>query len=176
MKKIYKTSILIGLLGVITANGAVFSSNSSYAVCFTPGQDCQQLVVDQVNTAHQSIDVQAYHITNKAIIVALKTAKSRGVKVRLIVDKQGVKEAQKFFNGAIPVWVDYKPAIAHNKIMIIDNITTLGGSFNWTESAQKRNAENLTAITDKIYTTTFENNFLSRLQASRTLQPIKLNY
>ena len=50
--------------------------------------------------------------------------------------------------GGIPVWIDTRPAIAHNKILIIDGTEVITGSFNFTDSAQNRNAENLVFISD----------------------------
>jgi len=32
---------------------------------------------------------------------------------------------------------------AHNKVMLIDGVTLVTGSFNFTKAAQERNAENL---------------------------------
>ena len=50
----------------------------------------------------------------------------------------------------IPVWLEVRYAIAHNKIMIIDgedagstSAAVITGSFNFTHSAQTKNAENL---------------------------------
>lgn len=39
--------------------------------------------------------------------------------------------------------IDSKHAVAHNKIMIIDQDTVVTGSFNFTKSAEEKNAENL---------------------------------
>jgi phosphatidylserine/phosphatidylglycerophosphate/cardiolipin synthase-like enzyme len=41
-------------------------------------------------------------------------------------------------NQKIPLWIDYKPAIAHNKVMIIDGHIVITGSFNFTKAAQKK--------------------------------------
>ena len=64
-------------------------------------------------------------------------------------------------DAGIPVWVDTKPAIAHNKVMIIAEKEVITGSFNFTDAAQKRNAENLVFITDtklaKEYMANWEN-------------------
>jgi len=49
----------------------------------------------------------------------------------------------------IPTFIDSKHAIAHNKIMIIDKATVITGSFNFTKSAEERNAENLLVIKSK---------------------------
>ena len=39
--------------------------------------------------------------------------------------------------------------LMHNKFVVIDDHVVLTGSFNWTISADKKNAENLLSITDK---------------------------
>ena len=49
-------------------------------------------------------------------------------------------------DAGIPVWIDYRHAIAHNKIMIIDKQTLVTGSFNFTKAAEEKNAENLLVI------------------------------
>ena len=46
----------------------------------------------------------------------------------------------------IPVQIDAKHAIAHNKIMVIDGQTVITGSFNFTTAAEEHNAENLLVI------------------------------
>ncbi len=47
----------------------------------------------------------------------------------------------------IPVWLDSKQSSAHNKVMIIDAGTPAAvlvtGSYNFTYSAQRRNAQNV---------------------------------
>ena len=52
------------------------------------------------------------------------------------------------FNLGIPVRIDAKHAIAHNKIMVIDGETVITGSFNFTKAAEEHNAENLLVIRD----------------------------
>jgi phosphatidylserine/phosphatidylglycerophosphate/cardiolipin synthase-like enzyme len=39
-------------------------------------------------------------------------------------------------------------AIAHNKVMVIDGDTVITGSFNFTNAAEERNAENLLVFHD----------------------------
>ena len=48
----------------------------------------------------------------------------------------------------IPVLIDAKHAIAHNKVMIIDGKTVITGSFNFTKAAEEQNAESLVIIKD----------------------------
>jgi len=41
---------------------------------------------------------------------------------------------------------DGKHAIAHNKVMVIDEVIVITGSFNFTNSAETRNAENFLVL------------------------------
>jgi phosphatidylserine/phosphatidylglycerophosphate/cardiolipin synthase-like enzyme len=49
----------------------------------------------------------------------------------------------------IKILIDSKVAIAHNKVMVIDGKNIITGSFNFTKSAQDRNAENVLIILDE---------------------------
>jgi phosphatidylserine/phosphatidylglycerophosphate/cardiolipin synthase-like enzyme len=51
-------------------------------------------------------------------------------------------------NGGVPVVIDTKPAIAHNKVMIFDGRAVFTGSYNFTKSAETRNTENGLLIRD----------------------------
>jgi len=51
-------------------------------------------------------------------------------------------------NAGIPVWIDAKHAIAHNKVMVIDGTTVITGSFNFTKAAEEKNTENLIILRD----------------------------
>jgi phosphatidylserine/phosphatidylglycerophosphate/cardiolipin synthase-like enzyme len=132
---------------------AVFPNNTSYDLCFTPGQNCTQLIVNEINKATQSVNVQAYSFTSAPIAKAIVDAKKRGINVIVILDKSQVKNNQYssatyFQNQKIPLWIDSKPAIAHNKVIIIDKQTVITGSFNFTKAAQEKNAENVLIIHD----------------------------
>jgi phosphatidylserine/phosphatidylglycerophosphate/cardiolipin synthase-like enzyme len=51
-------------------------------------------------------------------------------------------------NHKIPVLIDDRHAIAHNKVMIIDGNTVITGSFNFTKAAEEKNAENVIVLKD----------------------------
>jgi phosphatidylserine/phosphatidylglycerophosphate/cardiolipin synthase-like enzyme len=71
----------------------------------------------------------------------------------------------------IPSGSTNQPAIAHNKVIVIDRHLTIGGSFNYTVSAQKRNAENLTFTDSKDLAASVIANWESRLAKSREFEP-----
>ena len=121
-------------------------------VCFTPGGDCTDIVVREIDSARRQVLVQAYSFTSAPIAEALVKAKRRGVDVRAVLDKSQQTErysgATFLANGGVSVLIDSAHAIAHNKVMVIDGITVITGSFNFTKAAQERNAENLLVIRD----------------------------
>jgi phosphatidylserine/phosphatidylglycerophosphate/cardiolipin synthase-like enzyme len=137
-----------------------FLNNAPYQVCFTPGNDCTQLIVNTLNKAQESIFLQAYSFTSAPIAKAVVEAKKRGIPVYVILDKsQSPKNkyssAKYLLDNDIETYIDYKPSIAHNKVMIIDGKILITGSFNFTKAAQMHNAENVIIISDsslaKIY-------------------------
>ena len=67
-----------------------------------------------------------------------------------------------FLKKHIPIWIDNKPRIAHNKVMIIDDTWVETGSFNFTYSAQKYNAENMLWIKDKALAKKYLKNWFYR--------------
>ena len=75
-----------------------------------------------------------------------------GVAVRVILDdsQETAQYSSATFlkNQNVPVWMDEKHSIAHNKIMLIDGRVIITGSFNFTKAAEESNAENLLIIRD----------------------------
>ena len=147
---------------------------SGYKVCFTPGQDCTALIVQTIAQAQHSIYVQAYSFTSAPIAQALVDAKKRGVDVAVILDKSQSKtnkysSATFFLNNNIPTWIDYKPAIAHNKVMIVDTAEVITGSFNFTKAAQYKNTENVLIISNAAVVKSYLENWTKRQELSRAL-------
>jgi phosphatidylserine/phosphatidylglycerophosphate/cardiolipin synthase-like enzyme len=73
--------------------------------------------------------------------------------VKVILDKSQrtdkYSSATFLYNQGIPVKIDAKHTIAHNKVMIIDGEAVITGSFNFTKAAEENNAENPLIIHDK---------------------------
>lgn len=116
-------------------------------IYFSPKGGCTEAIVKEIRAAKQSILVQAYSFTSAPIAAALVEAARRGVFIEVVLDKSnrtGKYSSADFISHAgIPTWLDEKHAIAHNKVMILDEATVLTGSFNFTKAAEENNAENL---------------------------------
>jgi len=125
-------------------------SNTPVEVYFSPNGGCTAAIVDHLTNARSEILVQAYSFTSAPIAKALVDAHKRGVKVEVILDKSQRSErytsATFLANMRVPVYIDARHAIAHNKVMIIDRKTVITGSFNFTKAAEEKNAENLLII------------------------------
>jgi len=150
----------------------VSTGNGTMSTCFTPGQDCTGTIVLAIEQAKTEILVQAYGFTSKPIAEALVRAKTRGVTIMIVLDRSNETSndsaADYLVTHGIQPRIDSSVTIAHNKVMIIDQSTVLTGSFNFTESAQKRNAENVLIISgDKALAAQYRRNFEQRLTASR---------
>ena len=122
-------------------------------VYFSPKGGCTEAVVKELTAAQTTILVQAYSFTSVPIAKALVDAHKRGVKIEVILDKSQRTEkyssADFVQHAGIPIQIDDKHAIAHNKVMVIDGQTVITGSFNFTKAAEENNAENLLVIRDK---------------------------
>lgn len=125
-------------------------SGPELKTCFTPGENCVDVIVAAIDAAQSEILVQSNNLTAKPLIKALGRAHKRGVKVRVILDKADEQRQDRAGSWLIAErilpQVDTGVASAHNKIMIIDRDTVVTGSFNFTTAAQKNNAENVLLI------------------------------
>jgi len=140
-------------------------------VCFTPGGNCTDLIVNAIGGAKTSILVQAYSFTSTPIAKALLDAHKRGVQVQVILDKSQRSEkyssADFLANQGVPTLIDANHAISHNKVMVIDGETVLTGSFNFTKAAQEKNAENVLIIRDKALAAQYTQNWQAHAQHSQ---------
>lgn len=151
-------------------------SETSIDVCFRPGKmSCSAEIVDAIAGARQTLLVQAYGFTNPQIVQAIGAAYKRGVDVRVVLDKTNTSKrdgkprytgATYLTNARVPVRIDEKVAIAHNKVMVIDGDLVIGGSYNYTRSAEERNAENVTFTKSACVAGLYRANFEKRWKAS----------
>ena len=142
-------AIIFGLLLCLTVRASEYYP-ATVAVYFSPNGGAQAALVDAIDKAKQSIYVQAYLFSNKAITKALVKAHQRGVAVKVIVDKKMRKlkknTVDSLLKAGVDTFFDDVHHTAHNKVMIIDENLTVSGSFNFVKVAETDNAENLLLI------------------------------
>lgn len=175
LKRNFQLILFCTCLGFSILANAI-ASHGNYTLCFTPNDNCTELITHQIQSATSSIYVQAYSFTSQPIAAALSQAHAKGINVAILVDKSqresaSYSVAHQLARQGIPIWVDYRPAIAHNKVMVIDKRTVITGSFNFTASAQKRNAENVIIINDPWVAAQYVNNWQQRQRVSAPFKP-----
>ncbi len=128
-------------------------------VYFTPGTDCENNIIREIKNADK-IDIAVYSITNENITDAIIAAHKRGANVRIVSDKLQSRgkhsRVDELRAAGVPVLINKKHKIEHNKFAIFDNQTVVTGSYNWTTSATKYNSENCVFID---YPTPYVNRF-----------------
>ncbi len=132
--------------------GAPLPAQGTVEVYFTPWDDAEGALLRVIQQAKRSIHVQAYTFSSRNIGWALGEAKKRGVQIEMLTDReQATRNEHSLVNtlhdSGIPIWFEVRYASAHNKVMLIDaegpDPVLVTGSYNFTYSAQARNAENL---------------------------------
>ncbi len=128
-------------------------------VFFTPDQNVKKILLALLEKEKKSIDIAAFLLTDIAVAKALVAAHKRGVKVRVVTDhtccKSSSGKVKIVYDAGIPVYV-YQGAsarkkmsdIMHNKFIVFgENIFKRSivwtGSYNFTNSAQLYNQENV---------------------------------
>ncbi len=172
--KLGKFILPLLLIAPLSTHADTFEPNTTFRACFTPGEPCTSIIVDQINQAQHTINVQAYTVTSRPIVNALIAAHRRGIDVDVIADKSQFKSGvysrvQQLIRSGIPVWEDDTLDIAHNKVMIFDNTTVETGSFNYSASAQKYNAENVLIITSPRLAALYLANWQARQKVSQLI-------
>jgi phosphatidylserine/phosphatidylglycerophosphate/cardiolipin synthase-like enzyme len=132
-----------------------FPAAGTVQVAFTPWDDGEGMVVAAINEAQRQILVQAFLFTSRRIAAALIAARGRGIEVLVTADGEQTRgrkgsRVRELAAAGIPVWLETRYAAAHNKVMVIDagtrEATVITGSYNWTSSAQRQNAENVIIV------------------------------
>ena len=180
MSRLALNLLAAALLLPVAAFAARDPVPATVSACFTPGpESCAEQIADRIDAATGKVLVQAYYLTNIPILRAIAVAKRRGLDVEAILDKSQDRRsstrsrysgATYLANAGVPVWIDDAPAIAYNKIIILDDHLVLTGSFNFTKAADTRNAENVVIIDSTSVAVWFSRNWEERRSASRRFE------
>ena len=179
MKKLAVYVLLAIALSVPAVRGSAadndrqhFAARATFQACFTPGDDCEMLIERTINAAARRIHLQAYLFTDRGIAHALEDARRRGLEVIVLLDKRQRRDpdsvASELAQAGVRVMFDDQPRIAHNKTIVIDpdgpDPVVETGSYNFTYSAERRNAENAVIVRDDPgFAAAYERYFQERL-------------
>ena len=140
-----------------------YQSESNYPYK-TGGPILKERILRQINEAKNTIDLCMYNNSDNNIVSALKSAQTRGVRVRYIADQETANSA---INGSVNFKILYAnpgEGIMHSKFIIADANTTdaniMIGSSNFTNNGFNDDANNILFIKNtelaQAFTTEFE--------------------
>jgi phosphatidylserine/phosphatidylglycerophosphate/cardiolipin synthase-like enzyme len=129
------------------------SLNPTTSIYFSQEKtDPASVLIDLYQNAASTIDIAIYSITHPDIISGIINASKRGIKIRLITDReQSASSPQKqalnnLAAAGIPIKMNNGQGLMHLKMSIIDKSIIILGSYNYTQTASKYNDEVLSVL------------------------------
>ena len=134
-----------------TPNPRVTMDGTPLDVYFSPDDGVQAILLDILGDAQESIYFMAFSFTADELGEVIRERAQDGVTVAGVMDEDQVKSNQgtefdSFRQAGLDVYIDGNPGQMHHKIMIVDESIVIVGSYNFTNSAETRNDENLLVI------------------------------
>ena len=156
-----RASVLAGFLAIVPTIHAFepasppIVAQGTVQAAFSPWDNIEELISGEIDAARKQILVQAYLLTSKKISARLIGAHRRGVDVQVLADaeqhaKTESSKLSELAAAGITVRLETKYQNAHNKVIVVDgdspDAALITGSFNFTWTAQHRNAENILVL------------------------------
>ena len=133
---------------------------------FAPEKELAPIIGDLVNTAQNEILFMAFSFTIDLIGEPMLDRAEAGVTVRGVFETTGSESDFSYYGDMkdsglanIQVRQDGNPRIMHHKVIIIDQQTVIFGSFNFSNSANDSNDENIIVVHDPTFTSFFVEEF-----------------
>ncbi|MGP3122675.1 phospholipase D family protein [Serratia nevei] len=122
---------------------------SAVQVGFSPEGSAQQLVLSVIGEAQRDIRLMGYAFTSPEVARALIAAHRRGV-VDAKANQNGAGRAalNLLANAGVNVRTVNSYKILHDKVIVVDGVTTETGSFNFSRAAHRANSENVVVLRD----------------------------
>lgn len=120
--------------------------------CFSPDNFCDKKVIQFFRQAQRSADIAVFSFSHQGIRDAILQAQKRGVKIRLIVDRDQAASKSSMVSSLSAAGLEVKfgtqEGSMHHKFAIIDGEWIQLGSFNYTYFAASKSAENQIYLND----------------------------
>ncbi|MCA9929706.1 MAG: hypothetical protein KC419_14565 [Anaerolineales bacterium] len=133
---------------------------------FGPEKEIAPIIARAVARAQEAILFMAFSFTDERIGEAILGRADAGVAVQGVFETTGAESDFSYYpimrDAGIPnleVRLDQNPFIMHHKVIIVDWETVIFGSFNFSESANSRNDENIIIIHDPTFANFFVEEF-----------------
>lgn len=119
-------------------------------VYFAPEDNVEKIIYDKIKKAEKSIKFMQFSFTSDIIGELMIEKFKKGIPVEGVFEKKGsdteYSEYTKMKIEGIPVRLDGNKYIMHHKVIIIDDLNVITGSFNISKNANIKNDENIIII------------------------------
>lgn len=152
-----------------TPNPTVTIDGTRLDIYFSPDDGIQQALVPLLEGAQQSIYFLAYSFTSNQLGDILREKAQAGLSIAGVMDADQVTSNQgtefdPFRQAKLDVRLDGIEGLMHHKVFIVDKKIVAFGSYNFSQSAEQRNDENLVIVYDPVIAEQFISEF-QRVQA-----------
>jgi phosphatidylserine/phosphatidylglycerophosphate/cardiolipin synthase-like enzyme len=128
-------------------------------VLFSPEDGIAQKLAERISQAQSDVRFLAFSFTHDGMGQAVMGRAQAGVKVAGVFEKTGSEtrfsEYGAMKKAGLDVYQDGNPYVMHHKVFVIDGKTTVFGSFNFSDGADKENNENCLIVDDPAFASTY---------------------
>jgi phosphatidylserine/phosphatidylglycerophosphate/cardiolipin synthase-like enzyme len=143
------------------------SPDAAMEVVFARTGSVADTIERLVEGARVSIHAALYRFNNQRLARALQQADARGAEIRLVTDRNKYEEshstrrilAESSFPFRLTYGRDGAGSKMHHKFVLLDEVTVVTGSYNWTFASEEQNYENLLILRDPRLVATYREEF-----------------
>jgi phosphatidylserine/phosphatidylglycerophosphate/cardiolipin synthase-like enzyme len=143
-------------------------------VWFSPGDNVSQRIVNYIGTAEESVYFCILVFTRNEIGYAMQDAMTRGADVWGVFNDEGdeYSEWENLTSWGADIYTDVGSGILHHKYMTVDagnplsDPLVISGSYNWSNSAESRNNENIVVVHDFLIANQYAQEFAFQYHAA----------
>ena len=121
-------------------------------IYFSPDDGVAARLVDIIRDATSSIDFLAYTFTSDILAEVMLARAQTGVVVRGVMERGQASnpgsEYERMRNSGLDIRLDSNPGNMHHKVIIVDGVFVITGSYNFSHNAEKSNDENVLILYD----------------------------
>jgi len=167
LSRIFCTGILLCSVGLLSVMPDREAAAVSVEVWYGPEDEPLWRVVQLYDRAERYIYVAVYGLTSPQAVKALVAAGKRGVDVRVLTDRERLKDAKQraalaaLREAGIPIKINRHDNLMHLKQVVIDDEVNTNGSMNHTTSGNRFNDERVDVIRDHALSAKAREKFLS---------------
>ncbi|KKT29237.1 MAG: Phospholipase D/transphosphatidylase [Candidatus Collierbacteria bacterium GW2011_GWC2_44_18] len=141
---------------------------------FAPEDHVMEHIISEISSAQNYVHFMVFSFTHNGLGQAMIDDLRRGVGIVGIFETRG---AASQYSQCLPlllqgaeITLDGNPRTFHHKVIIIDGQIVITGSFNFSDSADQENDENLLIIHDPSLAAAYEKEFQRMKSMSRVIQ------